>query len=399
MPVPVIPNAVARRIFLEKHDLIAAPSGASKGADLAGVIARLGFVQLDSVNTFARAHDLILWSRRQQYRPRALHHALSRDKVVFEHWTHDAAAIDMDLYPYWRLKFARDADRIANRWKDWRRGDFMSKTDTVLRQIADHGCCTSGDVGLDEARGSGGWWDWHPSKTALEYLWRSGQVSVARRDGFKKVYDLTERVIPSQQLIPRPSAADTVDWACAAALDRLGFATSGELAAFWDIVTPHEAKNWCADALAQGQVIAVDVEAHDGTQRRSFARPDVLDTAPPAPTTRVRVLSPFDPALRDRKRAERLFGFHYRIEIFVPAPKRTYGYYVFPMLEGDQLIGRIDMKRDTSTLSVRAFWPERGVQIGAGRRARIMSELDRAARFGGCDDVAYAADWMRPPMG
>lgn len=398
MTVPVLTNAQARLEFLDKHGLIDAPAGAGKGADLASVISELGFVQLDSVNTFARAHDLILWSRRQQYRPRALHHALARDKAVFEHWTHDAAAIDMQLYRHWKLKFARDAKRIGEQWKDWRRGEFMEKTETVLRQISDHGCCTSGDVGLDEVRGKGGWWDWHPSKTALEYLWRSGQLSVARRDGFKKVYDLTERVIPSEQLNAQSSAQDTIDWACGAALDRIGFGTSGDLAAFWNIVTPAEAKAWCSAALAQGQIIEVDVLGHDGKTRRSFARPDIMDQVPLIPANRVRILSPFDPALRDRKRAERLFGFFYRIEIFVPAPKRTYGYYVFPVMEGTQLIGRIDMKRDGMTLAVRAFWPESDVKMGSGRIKRLQTELTRAARFGACDDVVYASDWIKRPI-
>jgi len=141
----------------------------------------------------------------------------------------------------------------------------------------------------------------------------------------------------------------------------------------------------------------VDVTGVDGKLRRSFARPNVLDEAGISLSKRVRIMSPFDPALRDRKRAERLFGFHYRIEIFVPAPKRTYGYYVFPVLEGDQLIGRIDMKADRAAkrLDVTAFWPEASVKMGVGRIARLKSELDRAARFAGCQETAFAPDWQR----
>ncbi len=395
MTVPVLSNARARHLFLSRHGLAAAPNGGGKSADLAEVIADLGFVQLDSVNTFARAHDLILWSRRQQYRPEALGHALARDRHVFEHWTHDAAAIDMGLFAHWRHKFVRDAAVLEGRWRADRRDDFTKKIDEVLRHVADHGACGSGDVGKDESRGSGGWWDWHPSKTALEYLWRSGQLSVVRRDGFKKVYDLTERVIPAERLKSHVHEADTVDWACGAALDRLGFATTGELAAFWALATPAEAKVWGLAALADDRAIEVDVEGVDGKRRRSLARPDVMDEVVDVPQTRVRILSPFDPALRDRKRAERLFGFHYRIEIFVPAPKRQYGYYVFPVMEGDRLIGRIDMKRDVDVLVVTAFWPEAGVQMSGARMARLQAELVRAARFGGCGEVIYADGWLR----
>ena len=395
MGIPILTNRAARGLFLEKHGLAEAPSGAGKGDDLAAVINRIGFVQLDSVNTFARAHDLILWSRRQQYRPNRLDHLQARDGRLFEHWTHDAATIPMAFYPHWKLRFDRDAERMARRWKKDRREGFLEKIDEVYRQISDEGACSSSDVGRDEVKGSGGWWDWHPSKTALEYLWRSGRISVARRTGFRKFYDLTERVIPAELLNTRPHPDDSIDWLCANALDRLGFATSGELAAFWDTVTPAEAKAWCIAALADGRVIEVDVEGVDGKLRRSFARPDVMDQRPAAMPNRVRILSPFDPALRDRKRAERLFGFHYRIEIFVPAPKRQYGYYVFPVMEGCGLIGRIEIKRNGKTLDVVAFWPEAGVALGAGRMKKLASEIERAARFAGCDAIAYADDWLR----
>ena len=204
-------------------------------------------------------------------------------------------------------------------------------------------------------------------------------------------------MIPAERLNARFDDTDTVDWACATAMDKLGFATSGELAAFFAMVTPAEARAWCKAAEAEGTIIAIDVKGVDGKLRRSFARPDVMDVARPGPVKRVRILSPFDPALRDRKRAERLFGFHYRIEIFVPAPKRQYGYYVFPVMEGDRLIGRIDMKADRPhrRLDVTGFWPEDGVQMGAGRLKRLGAELVRAARFAGCDDVVKVDGWLK----
>ena len=247
---------------------------------------------------------------------------------------------------------------------------------------------------------STGWWDWHPSKTALEYLWRSGDLAVTRRDGFRKVYDLAERVVPPEILnAPHPDLDQTIDWACSAALDRLGFATSGELAAFWDLVTPEEAKTWVHAARQTGRIIALDVVGADGSPRRSVAWPGVMEEAMalPDPPPRMRVLSPFDPALRDRKRAERLFGFHYRIEIFVPEERRRYGYYVFPVLEGQRLVGRIDMAAQPgrACLRVRAFWPEAGVRMGAGRQKRLFDEIMRVASLAGCGDVAFETDWLR----
>lgn len=400
MTFPVISNDQARRLFLARHGLMDLPSGSAKGTALAGLVHDLGFVQVDSVNTFARAHDLILWSRRQTYRPESLRWINDRTRATFEHWTHDASIIPMKFYPMWRMRFERDRGRLHSKWKDWHGQGFHPEIDKVLARVRDEGMCCSSDMEDERLEKSTGWWDWKPSKVALEYLWRSGELAVTKRSGFRKFYDLSERVIPPEYLNARMTDAEIVDWACTAALNRLGFATSGELAAFFDLIRPDDAKAWVASALADSRIVAVDVTGADGQLRRSIMWPkdlELLDDLP-EPSLRVRVLSPFDPALRDRKRAERLFGFHYRIEIFVPAPKRRYGYYVFPVMEGTRLIGRIDMARDAGVLIVRAFWPEMGVRMGAGRMARLSSEIDRAARFATGGNARFEADWLRPSV-
>ncbi len=204
-------------------------------------------------------------------------------------------------------------------------------------------------------------------------------------------------MIPQDLLGHRPGEEETIDWACRSALDRLGFATSGELAAFWDLITPAEAKAWCNAALARGEIAEAAIAQADGTLRKSVLWPETLDETPGSPPGRLRILSPFDPALRDRKRAERLFDFFYRIEVFVPEAKRRYGYYVFPLLEGDRLVGRIDMKaeRDRDRLHVRAVWPETGVSFGPGRTARLESALSRTARLADVASVTFEKDWLR----
>ncbi|MFY2824252.1 winged helix-turn-helix domain-containing protein [Ruegeria sp. MALMAid1280] len=401
MALQRLDNKTARALFMNRHVLAEQPAGGAKGADLLDLIHRLGFVQLDSINTVARAHDLILFSRRPSYRAKNLKHLYERDKALFEHWTHDAAVIPMAFYPHWHLRFQRDADLLKSRWKNWRRDGFEQRFATVLQHIRDHGPVSSSDVGKDEKKGSGGWWDWHPSKTALEFLWRSGALTVIGRNGFQKRYDLTERVIDTH-LCPGNMVCDaeaTVDWLCNAALDRLGFATSGELAAFWDTVSVAEAKTWCEKGLTQGFLEEIEVTCANGMVRKLLARPGLAAADLPAAPGRIRVLSPFDPMLRDRNRAERLFGFHYRIEVFVPAAKRTYGYYVFPLLEGDRLIGRIDMKgqRDRGVLHVSSLWPERSVRWSEARTRRLQSELDRVRRFAGLDDVEFSIDWLKDP--
>jgi uncharacterized protein YcaQ len=400
--LPILPNPLARRLFLDRHALAEAPVGAGKGDDLLALIERLGFVQLDSINTVVRAHHMILFARRPAYRPDNLARLHDRDRKLFEHWTHDAAIIPAAFFPHWRLRFARDEARIRERWAKWHGAGFDARFGEVLDHVAAHGPVTTGDVGEDEERRSGGWWEWNPSKIALEYLWRVGKLSVTRRDAFRKVYDLTERVIPAAHRAHTPAEEESIDWACNAALDRLGFATTGEIAAFFAKVTPAEARDWCGVALKRGLIIEVGVENADGSTRRCFARPDVIaQCGAPEPPGRIRILSPFDPALRDRNRAERLFGFHYRIEVFVPEPKRKYGYYVFPVLEGDRMIGRIDMKADrqASRLAVRAFWPETGIVMGKGRLQRLETELDRMARFAEVASVELAPGWLRETLG
>ncbi|APX12923.1 winged helix-turn-helix domain-containing protein [Tateyamaria omphalii] len=395
-------NSQARRVFLDRHGLSDTPSGAAHGAELLDTITQLGFVQLDSINTVARAHDLILFSRRPRYRPKNLKNLYERDRALFEHWTHDAAMIPTAFYPYWHLRRERDAARLREKWSAWRREGFEAKFQTVLDQIRERGPCCSGDVGEGEERGSGGWWDWHPSKTALEYLWRSGALHVVKRKGFQKYYDLTERALDPRTIGNAPDTEETIDWCCREALDRLGFATHGELAAFWDHISPAEAKTWCTQALEAGRIIEIQIASADGSVRSAYAWPSLPEDPgiDREPTSRLRVLSPFDPALRDRKRAERLFGFFYRIEIFVPEPKRTYGYYVFPLLEGDRVVGRVDMKahRADDVLRVRALWPERRIRWGKGRQAAFEAELERICRLAGVSSIAFDDGWLHTAL-
>lgn len=395
----LIPNTRARRLFLQRHALSEAPAGPASGQALHDLIERIGFVQVDSINTVARAHDMILWSRRQSFRPPALKLLLEKDRSLWEHWTHDASILPTRLHGVWQHRFQRDEQRLHANWKSWFRDGYEAQFDSILNRIAKDGPVGTADVGEGEVRGKGGWWDWHPSKTALEWLWRTSRLAITRREGFAKIYDLTERVIPEVHRAPIP-AEQVCDWACRSALQNLGFGTSGEIAAYWKAISPEAARAWCRDALARGEIIEAEIEGTLGQRRKVFVFPDTLAEEPPEPTPRLRILSPFDPALRDRDRAEFLFGFHYRIEVFVPEPKRIYGYYVFPVLEGDSLVGRIDVKafREAGSLRVKAFWPEPGVKLTKVRQAKLEAELARLAVFSGCERVEFLDGWAREPL-
>lgn len=394
MVIPVS-NKAARRIFLAKQRLSASPSKAMGKAELLQLIHDLGFVQIDSISTVERAHNQILFSRNQTFRKEHLRQLLEEDRALFEHWTHDAAILPSTFYPYWKHKFRRSEEPMRKRWAKWHGADFDKAFDETYTRIAENGAVMAREV-KDAEHKSGGWWQWHPSKKALEFFWHTGKLAISGRKNFQKIYDLSERVIPDTHRTSECSHDEFIDWACRSALERLGFATHGEIAAFWDLVSPDEARAWVQ--ANRHRLDALEIECVGGGKpRASYALAGLSANIEdwPEPPGRIRVLSPFDPLLRDRNRAERLFGFRYRIEVFVPEPKREYGYYVFPLLEGDRIIGRIDMKADrkAGTLNVTRLWLEPKVRASAGRLARLDAELARVARFAGVGDIVYAPDW------
>ncbi|BCH65152.1 hypothetical protein RvVAT039_23680 [Agrobacterium vitis] len=393
-----IDNSTARRIFLERQGLSRPPGRALNRQGLLALITDLGFVQVDSIGTVERAHHQILFSRNQTYRREDLTALLEQDRLLFEHWTHDASILPSAFFPYWKHRFRREESRILERWRSWREPGFEAAFEETHRRITEGGPALSRDMKEGDHK-SGGWWNWHPSKTALEFLWRTGKLSISGRENFQKIYDLTERCILPDHLQAEVTHDAFIDWACREALIRLGFATSGEIAAFWNLVSPQEAKLWLETHRAELDEIEI-APADGGKPRPSFALADRLETltTPPEPPARIRVLSPFDPLIRDRARTERLFGFFYRIEVFVPEPKRQYGYYVFPLLESDRLIGRIDMKanRKAGTLDVKRLWLEPGIRPSTGRLEKLDQELTRLARFTGVETVSYGEGWLSP---
>jgi uncharacterized protein YcaQ len=387
----------ARRLTLTLQGLTDPPRRKLSTDGLLALIERIGYVQVDSVNVVARAHHMFLFARNQTYRPALLQRLVEKDARLFENWTHDAALIPTRFYPYWRVRFERDRERLAARYRKHFPGHDDQRARAMLDHVRRNGAVMARDFN-ERAAPSSGFWDWHPDKAVLELLWRTGHLTIARRQGFQKVYDLAERVLPAEALAALPSHEAFVDWACRGALERLGFASPGQIARFWDLVSVDEAKAWCA--RHPEMAVPALVETTDGAVRRVVARGDVeaqLDTLPECPR-RVRVLSPFDPLLRDRKRLMALFGFDYRIEIFVPAAQRRYGYYVFPLLEGERLIGRIDMRAHAGrgALEVAALWMEPRRRLSRGRRERLEAELDRIRRFVGAEAIRYADGYLRP---
>jgi len=379
----VVSNADARRLFLHRHALAERPAHRLTHGEVLLLVRQLGFVQLDSINVVERAHHMILFSRASGYARELLSTLHREQRSLFEHWTHDASLVPIEFYPYWHHRFRSAQVRLADpRWLARFGGDPAKAVARVRRRVRKEGALGARDF---EDKGEGSWWGWGPSKTALEYLWRVGELAIARRDGFEKVYDLAERIIPAELRAARPSRAQTVDWACRAALSRLGFATPGEIANFFDLIEIAEARAWAKAVLRKKQIVEVAIADAQGGAMPALAFPAIESgiAALADPPHIVRFLSPFDPAIRDRRRARRLFGFDYTIEVYVPERKRRYGYYVLPILEGARFIGRADLKahRADKRLEVKGLWPEPDIVLDQRRGRAIDAALAELGRF------------------
>ena len=377
-----IGNSQLRQLWLAAHGLASAPSGA---VDVMSIIRRLGFLQIDTVRNVVRAQDHILWSRNHRYREDMVWDALRR-RELFEHFTHDASLIPMDVYPLWQRQFHRLGEKAA-RAEWYQSGLAQAETEAIHARIKAEGPLST--HAFDSARDSTEMWSRPPHKKALEQMWYAGVLGTAERRNFVKYYDLGARVFPP---VPpdRPDAKAAGAMLCDLAMDRMGIANAGEIRRFWEAVPPDEVRDW----IASRDLIAVRVQAADGTWQDSWAVPDLtarLEGLLP-PSTRMRIINPFDPAIRDRKRLQRIFGFEYTNEMFVPQAKRKWGYYVYPLLEGNRFVGRLEAKadRDAGLLRVTGFWPETGVRWGRGRAARLSAELDRFARLAGVQALPFA---------
>lgn len=381
-----INNRDARRLWLNSLALASAPTGQ---LDVLQLINKLGYVQLDTIRNVSRAHHHILWSRNQHYREPMLDKLLAQDRAVFEHFTHDAAVLPMDFYPMWTRQFRRLGDQVS------RSKYYHAKLDGTGRAAIKARIAKEGPLSThafdSKVTGKKEMWSRPPHKLALDSMWYSGELSTSHRENFKKFYDLSERVIPEHIMQEQHSDEDQIDWLCRAALHRLTFAALGEIQRFWAATDSREVQAWAK--RAECELAPVEVECVDDSWFKAIAPGDIEQrlAQAPAPTSRLRIINPFDPAIRDRARLARLFGFDYRIEIFVPAAKRRWGYYVYPLLEGSRFVGRIEVKADRKANQLRVvnLWSEHGTKWSDRRSQKLEAELARLARFVGANEVCW----------
>jgi uncharacterized protein len=360
------------------------PSGRVDTRHLRRVIGDVGLLQLDSVNVFLRSHYIPLFSRLGPYSREALdrlawhedgsgqsRRAQRRD--LFEYWGHEASLLPVELQPLLRWRMAR-ADSLA--WKGVRRvaAEQPQLLEFVLDEVRERGPLRASDLALEgRRRKPGEMWSWSEEKTALEYLFFSGRVCAARRVNFERLYDLTERVLPREVLeAPTPTQEEAQRQLLLIAAKRLGVATEPDLGDYFRLPRS-ESKARLAELAEEGALVPVRVEGWSQPAYLATERPVGLRRAAAARA----LLTPFDSLVWVRERTERLFGFRYRIEIYVPAPKRVYGYYVLPFLLGDSLVARVDLKSDrqAGVLRVQSAFAEEDAD-----RVEVAAELAEELR-------------------
>ncbi len=374
------------------------PTGRVDARHLRRAIDDVGLLQLDSVNVFCRSHYMPVFSRLGPYPAQALDRlawhedgkgktARARPRDLIEYWGHEASLLPVELQPLLRWRMAR-ADALA--WKGVRRiaAEQPQLLEFVLDVIRERGPIRASDLAAKgRQREPGEMWSWSEEKTALEYLFFAGRVCAARRVNFERLYDLPERVLPRQVLeAPTPSQEEAQRQLILIAAKRLGVATEADLGDYFRLPRT-ESKARVAELAEDGGLVPVRVEGWRQPAYLSTERPAGLRRAASARA----LLTPFDSLVWARERTERIFGFRYRIEIYTPAPKRVYGYYVLPFLLGDRLVARVDLKSDrqAGVLRVRGAFAEPGVDVTLVA-AELAEELRPLAGWLELDDVSVA---------
>jgi uncharacterized protein YcaQ len=398
-----ISAAAARGIAIAAQGLAEPrPAGRIERRHLRAVVNRLALLQIDSVSVLVRAHYLPLFSRLGPYPRDLLDEAAwgAKPRLMFEYWAHEASLLPVRMQPLlrWRMAQAAAFEGCYGELAAFAR-ERAGYVDRVHAEVAARGPLVSSD--LEGPRGAGGWWGWSDAKRALEFLFWSGRLTTATRRGFERVYDLPERVLPAAVLAsPTPEPADAHRELLRLAATALGIGTASDLRDYFRL-DPADAKPRLAELVEMGELAEVTVEGWGPPAylHRAARRPRKVEARA--------LLAPFDPLVWERPRAERLFGFRYRLEIYTPAAKRLHGYYVLPFLLGDRLVARVDLKsnRVGGALQVLATHaephapPETAASLGEELRAMASwLGLERVEVASSGDLAARLAAELRLPV-
>ncbi len=380
-------GTAARSLMVAAQGLDRRPACAAVKGDVLEVIRRLGALQIDTIHVVARSPYLVLWSRLGAYDPQWLDGLLA-EGALFEYWAHGACFLPIEDYPLYRRRMV-DSDLSSwHHTHDWIAA-HREEVERVLAAIRERGPVRSADFERQGGRGSG-WWDWKPEKRALEALFNTGELMIARRERFQRLYDLRERVLPGWDDSGLPSREEVTRALALKAVHALGLATvrwAGEYFYIRRQVTGVLLEELAAEgALLQAEVEGWGEPAYVHRDRAALAEVAAAGGLQPELTT---FLSPFDPLVSDRGRARAVFGYDFALECYTPAARRRYGYFCLPILRRGQLIGRLDPKavRSEGRFEVRSLHLEPGVATSDELAADLAGALVDCAAWHGTPEV------------
>jgi uncharacterized protein YcaQ len=357
MKTPVFPRRAAAALFLERQHLRRPRARRFTAKNLLAFITDAGGLQIDSINVVDRAHYLTLWSRFDQYDRAAFDRLAYRRRALFEYWAHAACYVPTADFPAWRRAMLDRPHAFG--WAGWLRKN-RKVVALVEDAVRERGPLGTSD--FEHAKGSTtGWWNWKPASHGLDFLWRTGRTAVHSRVHFQKRYDLAERVMP-EALAQEPMSGETfLRWHIRRSLHAMGPALETDLRLYLTFprFEPRERRRAITDMIRGGEIAEIGI---DGDRGRWLCLARDLDALAAAGRRRrasegLTLLSPFDSFMWHRDRVERLFGFNYRIEVYVPQPKRIFGYYVLPVFADGHFIGRADVKsnRQSGTFELKVL--------------------------------------------
>jgi uncharacterized protein YcaQ len=356
-------------------------------------IRRMGALQIDTIHVVARSPYLVLRSRVGDFEPRWLEELLAEGKI-FEYWSHEACFLPVEHYPLYR-RLMLDGKKGWKSTPDWIRS-HPDEVARILDHVRENGSARSADFTRTDGR-KGSWWDWKPEKIALEHLHAAGELMIAARVNFHRVYDLRERVLPHWRDEDAPSLEHVRRELALSAVRALGVATAKWVPDYFR-TRKADAPPLLEQLAAEGALSRVEVEgigpAYVHPENAKLVRAAARGKLEPELTA---LLSPFDPLVWDRARASELFGFDYRIECYTPAPKRRYGYFTLPILHRGRLVGRLDPKahRAEGVFEVKSLHLEPGVRVDEQLATDLASALSRFAAWHATPRVVLPASSPR----
>ncbi len=355
---------------------------------VAQTIEKLGYIQIDTISVIERAHNHTLWTRRPDFAPKMLHDLQTGDRRIFEYWGHAASYLPMTDYRFY-LPRMRGFLEPHQKWEKQRLEKYGHMMKPVLQQIRDEGPLSSKDFAPPANAKRGTWWDWRPAKVALELLFWRGELMITERRNFHRIYDLTERVLPEGTDTGLPDDDELGQFLVRRALSAYGVARASEIREHIRGTDKKIIIKALHNMVNAGEVTEVSVgrlknNEYFGLTDRLEASTRLRKTSP-----RLHLLSPFDNLIIQRERIKLLFEFDYTIECYVPAPKRKFGYFVLPILWGEEFAGRLDPKADrkAKTLLIRNLVLEDGFSDYDAFLPSLAAKLWDMARFNGCKEI------------